>query len=89
MEGLGLVGVELFAAGRPVFVVVVRHEAHPMRVCVVHAVFRCRCIPLIHRGGWVWKFLALGALVVVAFLIPNRAWYPVCLRLSVLLLRSF
>jgi hypothetical protein len=36
----------------------------------------------------VWKFLALGALVVVAFLIPNRAWYPACLRLSVLLRHS-
>ena len=33
-----------------------------------------KCIPLIHRGGWVWKYLTLFLLVVIAFVIPNGAY---------------
>ena len=33
-----------------------------------------KCMPLIHRGGWLWKYLALFGLVVIAFIIPNSKW---------------
>ncbi len=31
----------------------------------------CKCVPLAHRGGWMWKYIAFFGLIIVSFLIPS------------------
>lgn len=35
-----------------------------------------KCVPLIQRGGWFWKYLILTIIFVLSFLIPNSAFSP-------------